>query len=61
MTTLDVIYEDDWLTDTLTKLHDANDAAKAISRRGLVAMLRPEYAAAHSAINTILDELEVMV
>lgn len=60
MTTLEVVYEDDWLTATLQSLHDANDQAKNISRRGMSAMLRDEYAAAHRVIDGLLLELEAL-
>lgn len=60
MTTLEVVYEDDWATATLKALHEANDQAKAISRRGMSAMLRDEYAAAHRLVNDWLDELETL-
>jgi hypothetical protein len=60
MTTLEVVYEDDWLTATLKALHEANDQAKAISRRGMSAMLRDEYAACHATINHLLFELETL-
>lgn len=61
MTTLHVIATNTPLETKLTELHAANDEAMAISRRGLVAMLRPEYEAAHADINRLLDELEAMV
>lgn len=60
MTTLHVVHEDDWLTKTLAQLYAANDAAKAISRRGKSAMLRDEYRDAHKVINALLLELETL-
>lgn len=34
----------------------ANAEAKAISRRGMVAMLRPEYADAHQTLDALLED-----
>lgn len=61
MTTLHIIATNTPLEDKLTELQAANDHAMTISRRGLVAMLRPEYEAAHADINRLLDQIEAMV
>ncbi len=60
MTTLEVIYEDDWLTKTLKALYDANDEAKALRRRGFIGVAGGEYARLHGVINVLLDELEAL-
>lgn len=50
------------VTDNTTRttlahlITEANTEAKAISRRGMVAMLRPEYADAHETIDALLTD-----
>lgn len=60
MTTLDVIYEDDWLTKTLKELYAANNEAKALRRRGFVGVAGSEYAKVHARIDALLEELEAL-
>ena len=60
MTTLEVVYEDDWATATLKALHEANDQAKTLRRRGLTGTRGNEYARLHGVIDALLFELETL-
>lgn len=57
MTTLRVT-DDTTAADLAEALAHLNAAAKAISRRGKSAMLRPEYAAAHARIDALVTDWE---
>lgn len=57
MTSTDIIDEPLTRDELLTALHNMNETAKAISRRGFVGLMSDEYKRRHASINDLLDQL----